>query len=70
MRTIVLVILAVLIFFGLALYSIRIEENRREDRRQQDHPVPAERRTQNRRKKSLVCHLGWVLRSLKSKFTR
>ena len=70
MGTIVLVILAVLIFFGLALYSIRIEENRREDRRQQDHPVPVERRTQDRRKKSLVCYVRWVLQSLKSKFTK
>jgi hypothetical protein len=70
MGIIVLVILAVLIFFGLALYSIRIEENRREDRRQQDHPVPIERRTQDRRKKSLISHLSWLLRSLKAKFTR
>lgn len=70
MRTLVLVILAVLVFFGLALYSIRIEENRREDRRQQDHPVPVERRTQDHRKKSFACHVRWVLRSLKSKFTR
>lgn len=70
MGTIALVILAVLVFFGLALYSIRIEENRREDRRQQDHPVPVDRRTQDRRKKSLISHLRWLLWSLKSKFTR
>ena len=70
MRTLVLVILAVLVFFGLALYSIRIEENRREDRRQQDHPVPEERRKQSRRRKNPLAYALWVLRSLKSKFTR
>ncbi|HET6330782.1 MAG TPA: hypothetical protein VFF76_08350 [Holophagaceae bacterium] len=70
MGTIILVILAVLVFFTLALYGVRIEENRRKERRERDLPVPVERRIQDRRKKSLVRQLGWVLRSLKSKFTR
>ena len=70
MRLIAITVVLVLAFFALALYAVRIEENRRIERRQQDLPVPMERRTQDRRKKGLLSHLSWVLRSLKSKFTR
>ena len=64
------IVLVVLAFFGLALYAVRAEKNRRLDRRQEDLPVPVERRKQRRRNKSLVSYVQWALRSLKSKVTR
>jgi hypothetical protein len=64
------IILLVLAFFGLALYAVRAEENRRLDRRQEDRPVPVERRKQHRRSKSFVSYILWALRALKAKFTR
>ena len=68
--TTAIVVLVVLAFFALALYAVRVEENRRLDRRREDLPVAVERRKQNRRRKSLIAYVLWVLRSLKSKLTR
>ena len=64
------IILVVLAFFGLALYAVRAEEGRRMDRRQEDRPVPVERRKQHRRRKSPLAYALWVLRTLKSKLTQ
>lgn len=60
--------LAVLIFFGFALFAVHAEEKRRADRRQQDIPVEIERRLGERRKGGSGRYLKWALRTLWSKF--
>jgi hypothetical protein len=61
------IILVVVGFFGLVLYSIHKDEQRRADRRQQDLPHPIERRRRDRRRKSPYAYLAWALRSQWSK---
>lgn len=61
----------IIVFFGLAIYSIRREERRKADRRQPDlSTLPIEQRKQDRRKKGVFSYIAWVMRSLWSRFTR
>jgi hypothetical protein len=63
--------LIIIVFFGLAIYSIRREERRKADRRQQELPtLPIEQRQRDRRNKSVFSYLAWVMRSLWSRFAR
>ena len=71
MKALLLTTLAVALFFGLALYSIRREEQRAADRRRRDAPIPdRDQRKQDRRRGGLGAYLGWVLRALRSTFLR
>ncbi len=54
-------------FFGLLLYAIHRDEQRKAERRQQDLPHPVEQRRQDRRRKGLPGYLAWGARSLWSK---
>jgi hypothetical protein len=74
-KALLLTTFAVILFFGLALYSIRREERRGADRRRWDAPIPAQDRrsqdrSQDRRRGGLGAYLGWVLRALRATFTR
>jgi hypothetical protein len=70
MGIVVITLLAVVLFFGLALYTIRKDERRRSDRRQLHQPRPLEQRGQDRRSNNLFSYLAWVVRSLGSKLTK
>ncbi len=54
-------------FFGFVLYSTRLEEKRKGDRRRADLPVPVERRKGRRREGALKSYAAWLLRSLGSR---
>lgn len=54
----------IMAFLGLVIHLIHKEEKRIADRRQQNQPYPRERRKQERRKKSLLAYLSWVMGSL------
>jgi sensor domain CHASE-containing protein len=69
MKTNDYILLVVIAFFGLTLYSIQKDEKRKSDRRQQHLPHPVERRIQDRRRKSLRAYLTWGVRSQLSKLT-
>jgi hypothetical protein len=66
----VCIAIAVLIFFGLALFAVRAEENRRVDRRQRNVAVEIERRQGDRRKGSNRAYLKWIFRALWSKIRK
>jgi len=58
-------ILLFIALYLLIMHSIHQEEHRIVDRRQQELPHPAERRTQQRRKgRSTFAFLKWVARSI------
>jgi hypothetical protein len=61
------ILLLVVCFFGILMYSIHKDECRKTDRRQQDLPHPIERRRKDRRRKRPSAYLAWALRSLWSK---
>jgi hypothetical protein len=63
-------ILVVIVFFGLVIYSINRDEKRKSTRRQQQLPCPVERRTQERRKDSMASHLAWSIRNQWSKLIK
>ena len=64
------ILLVVIIFFGLLLYSVYREEQRCLDRREQSLPHPGERRKDGRRKQSFAAFLAWAARSLWSKHSK
>ena len=67
MRTSVYMILVIIAFFALVIYTIYKDENRKIERRHLDIPYPVERRRQERRRKSFGAYRGWIVRSLFSK---
>jgi hypothetical protein len=65
MRTSSYCIIVFIVMYLLVMHSIRQEEQRNADRRQQDLPHPEERRIQQRRKgRSTFAFLKWVARSI------
>ena len=67
MRTSVYMILVIIAFFALVIYTIYKDEKRKVERRHLDIPYAVERRRQERRNKSFAAYLGWIVRSLFSK---
>jgi hypothetical protein len=63
------ILLVVIGFFGLVMYSIHNDEQRKADRRRQDLPHPVERRSQERRQRGPYAYLVWGLRAQWSKLT-
>jgi hypothetical protein len=63
-------ILVVIVFFGLVIYSINRDEKRKSPRRQQQLPCSVERRHQERRKNSMASHLAWSIRNQWSKLIK
>ena len=57
------ILLVVIAFFGLLLYSVHREEQRASRRRLQNLPHPTELRKGDRRKQSPLAALAWALRS-------
>jgi hypothetical protein len=64
------IILVVVAFFGLVIYSINKDEQRKSNRRQHQLAVAIERRHQERRKGGLASHLAWALRTQWSKLIK
>lgn len=68
MKVFVYTAIAVVLFFAFAIHSVRKEERRRSDRRQEDLPVlPPDPRRRDRRHGHVFSYLAWALRSLVSK---
>jgi len=67
MRTSVYMILVIIAFFALVIYTIYKDEKRKAERRRLDIPHPVERRRQERRNKTFCAYLSWIFRSLFSK---
>lgn len=70
MNILLVLVPAVVLFFGLAGVAIRREERRRGDRRQRLQAPSLDQRRQDRRRQDLRPYLAWVLRSLRARFTR
>jgi len=63
-------LMVVVAFFALLLYSVHRDDKRNAERRKQSLPHPAERRKTERRRRSLSATLAWAFRSPWSKRTR
>ena len=70
MSILMVLVPAVVLFFGVAWVAIRREERRRGDRRWGSQTPSPDQRRQERRRRGLGPYLAWVLRSLGSRFTR
>jgi len=70
MNILMVLVPAVVLFFGLAGVAIRREERRRGDRRRGSQTPSPDQRRQERRRRGLGPYLAWALRSLRSRFTR
>ena len=64
------IILLVIAFFCLVLYSVQKDEKRKSNLRKKSLPHPIERRKRERRSKSMHSYLAWVIRSQWSKLTK
>ena len=68
MNTLVVMSVVVALFLAGAVYAIRQEERRVANRRTAQSVPEEERRSADRRRGSLSGYLGWLARTLASKF--